>query len=159
MEVRLTILGEPMQWKAANVVWRKNINKRIAFSDDRMTAHKALIRRTWMDAGSPAFEKGALALTVTFYVTRPKSHPKNWRTSKNRHLYEFPITRPDRVNMTKLCEDALNKLAFEDDAWIIEAHSFKRYAEYPDSPARTEMTICEVSPSRPSPSSPLPPAP
>jgi Holliday junction resolvase RusA-like endonuclease len=132
-EIRLTILGEPVQWKAPKVVFRKAAGHPIGISADVCTRHKSLIRQAWFDAGQPTMPKDTpLTIRMAFYLTKPKSAPK-------KRL--LPAYTPDWVNLAKLCEDALGGLAFENDSRFVDAHVIKRYASYPDSPARTEVVM------------------
>lgn len=75
-----------------------------------------------------------LEITVTVYIPRPKS------VSKKRVR---PFTRPDCDNLYKLVTDALEKLAYDLDSRIVDAHIHKHYATYPDPP-RTEVVITEA---------------
>jgi Holliday junction resolvase RusA-like endonuclease len=62
--------------------------------------------------------RGALKMTVVFTIKRPK-------TVKREH----PTVKPDTSNMVKSLEDALNKIAYEDDSQIVSFCAAKRYGE------------------------------
>lgn len=82
--------------------------------------------------GQPKLE-GSLAMLLTFYVVRPKSH---YGTGRNAHLLKesapaFPSTRPDTLKLTRAVEDALTGIVYRDDAQIAMQLSIRRYAESP----------------------------
>jgi len=61
--------------------------------------------------------QGALEVWIEFVVIMPKSR------KKDKHC----ITKPDLDNSVKLCFDALNKYAYNDDKQIVVLHAGKRY--------------------------------
>lgn len=61
-----------------------------------------------------------LILSVTFYRTKPVYVPKD---------DSMPVRKPDLSNLIKTVEDALNTIAFPDDAQITTLHASKRWAE------------------------------
>lgn len=71
----------------------------------------------------PAARRVPLIVTMTFALRRPKSVSK----SKRPH----PAVTPDLDNLTKLVLDALNKVAWYDDAQIIELLVRKIYSPDP----------------------------
>lgn len=58
-------------------------------------------------------------LYITFLFQKPKSAPK-WR--------RFPTVKPDLDNLVKLIKDALNGLAWDDDAQVCEMKIRKAYS-------------------------------
>jgi Holliday junction resolvase RusA-like endonuclease len=50
-----------------------------------------------------------------------------------------PVKKPDLDNIAKICLDALNKLAFDDDSQIVALRVEKHYSEEP----RVEIEITE----------------
>lgn len=61
-----------------------------------------------------------LSVEILAYLARPKSSKRT-----------LPSVKPDSSNLLKLCEDALNGLAWEDDAQIVEAKITKLYDTVP----------------------------
>ena len=49
-----------------------------------------------------------------------------------------PTTKPDTSNMVKAIEDAMNGVAFVDDAQIVRLFATKLYAEVPGVDVRVE---------------------
>jgi Holliday junction resolvase RusA-like endonuclease len=81
--------------------------------------------------GYPMFAAGVpLAMTVTFYMTRPKSAKKRL----------YPTVKPDCSNLIKTVEDAANGRLYHDDAQIIRLLIRKEYGDVP----RIEITIEEI---------------
>lgn len=88
-----------------------------AENEIRWYARKAMVGK------APA--AGALRLTIEARYNRPKSWPKKrldvWKTSK-----------PDLDNVVKLVKDALNKIAWLDDAQVVSLIASKIYQDGPE---------------------------
>lgn len=86
------------------------------------------------------FEKDvALAMKVTVYRPIVKSAGK-MKTELMLAGTILPGKKPDFDNIGKVICDALNGIAFHDDAQIVDGRVIKRYAEQP----RVEVEIWEV---------------
>jgi len=72
-----------------------------------------------------------LNLSVTFYITRPKS--------KSEKKYPFPDVNPDIDNYVKVVFDALKGVVFDDDKRICWLTARKRYADW-----RTPATAIQI---------------
>ena len=82
---------------------------------------------------------GPVVLELRFYMARPKNH---YGTGKKVGMLkdnapQFHTGRPDLDNLTKFCQDAMNKIFWRDDAQICELTAWKEYSERP----RTEIFI------------------
>jgi Holliday junction resolvase RusA-like endonuclease len=63
--------------------------------------------------------EGPVELSVSAIYLRPKSQKNaRWKTS-----------RPDADNLSKLLKDALNKVAWRDDAQVVSLHMWKQYGD------------------------------
>ena len=74
---------------------------------------------------------GAVELNISEYRERPQYHYGTGRNTgmvKGQYREVFCVTKPDTSNTLKGIEDALNGLAWTDDAYIIDTHHHKRYA-------------------------------
>lgn len=61
----------------------------------------------------------ACALTIRFYVKRPKSCAA-----------KYPTGKPDEDNLLKITQDALKTAGIvKDDSYIVEAHPYKLFAD------------------------------
>lgn len=81
----------------------------------------------------------AVTIAITFYMPRPKKH---YRTGKYAGILketapDLHTSKPDLDNMIKFYMDALNGLAWKDDAQVVGIMTNKIYDETP----RTEITI------------------
>ena len=74
--------------------------------------------------------KNPLRLYLLIGFEPPKSTSKRKR-QKMLSGEIFPCVKPDFDNVSKIICDALNKVAFDDDRQIVEAHIYKRYTERP----------------------------
>ena len=74
-------------------------------------------------AGRPLFE-GPVMLTVSAaYV-----HPASWSAKKKAATY-WKTTKPDIDNIVKLVKDALNRVAWQDDAQVAVVRQRKHYTK------------------------------
>lgn len=79
--------------------------------------------------GRPMLE-GALAVRIEVIVAVPRSATKARRAAMLAGAIR-PTARPDLDNQIKALLDALNALAFADDAQIVELHAARWYGEEP----------------------------
>lgn len=79
----------------------------------------------------PAPYEGPLAVTMVFYLPKPKSSKRRW-----------PSVKPDLDNLIKACSDALNGVIWRDDSQIVKQTCEKRYGDHGDS--RVEIEIEEL---------------
>lgn len=82
---------------------------------------------------------GALELDVTFYFAIPKYFTNAIREKAMRGELAHQ-KKPDFDNCAKAITDACNKVVYNDDAQVTDAHVYKRYSEFP----RVEITIKEM---------------
>jgi len=85
--------------------------------------------------GRPLFDE-PIRLDVIWYMRKPASYPKK----RNR-----PHKKPDRSNLLKILEDALNEIVWTDDALICEGESVKCFGE----PERVELRVQVLEPEWP----------
>lgn len=139
--VAFVIPGEPVQW-ARPGQGRKpgSKTKTIRYTKGPQRAHMEVVQRAWLVAGRPQLPTGPLEIDVTFYLPRPKSHVGTGRNAGTLRTSApaFPTGVPDCSNLIKLVEDALNTLAWADDALFVDATARKRYAPV-GSPGFTEV--------------------
>lgn len=79
-----------------------------------------------------------LCMKITAYKPIPKSTSKRKATQMLDGIVR-PGKKPDFDNIGKIISDALNGVAFRDDALIVDGRVIKRYAERP----RVEVEIWE----------------
>lgn len=88
--------------------------------------YEKLVRLKFKNAGGVITENPVKVEIVAFF-TPPKSTKKRDRIEMlaNRIL---PVKKPDCDNIAKIVLDALNKIAYKDDAQVAELSVKKRYA-------------------------------
>lgn len=134
-EIRLTIFGPPVP-KARARTTRAKSGKSFTYTPQPTVAAEEGLKAAFLTSGQEPIPRGLpLVMHATFYLDRPPSAPKRRR---------YPTVKPDWTNLVKLIEDALQGLAFHDDAEIVQAQVKKRYVSYPE-PARTEVRIRTVA--------------
>jgi len=79
-----------------------------------------------------------VTMAVRAYFPIPKSASKRLRERMTKENFPF-LHKSDADNILKLCADALNGLAYEDDRQIYGAEVWKYYSPRP----RLEIDICE----------------
>lgn len=83
--------------------------------------------------------KEPLEIVVNAYFEIPKSASK--KAKERMLLKEYPTKKPDADNILKVVADALNGVAYGDDAQIVIATVYKIWSESP----KLEITIREAS--------------
>lgn len=90
------------------------------------------VRAAWAAARQPRLPDGPITLTIEILVTRPKSHfTAKGRLSAEGLRHPIPTKAPDCDNVTKLVQDALNGLAWRDDAQVADLHVTRRWSVTP----------------------------
>lgn len=127
----LTVPGTPMPMTRP----RFNRTTGYPYRDDKRAARKGDFAQAWLDAGLAAFDRELpLACELEFVFARPASHYGTGRNAgilKPRFLHARPAggaNGGDFDNLAKLVTDALEGVAFQNDAQIADAHVVKRYA-------------------------------
>jgi len=90
------------------------------------------VRLAWDAADRPYLGEGPIRLVVGVHVTRPKSHftSKGALSATGRRAF-MPTSRPDLDNVVKLIADALNGLAWKDDAQLAVVTITRMWRDYP----------------------------
>lgn len=101
------------------------------------------IQNEWIAAERPVLD-GPLAMTVTIVLVRPQAHWKrDGSLSAAGQRAPWPLRTPDVDNALKLVADALNGLAYRDDALIVQASITRRWANAGEREF-TQIRIVEV---------------
>ena len=74
------------------------------------------------------FIDGPVKARIEVYHKIPKSYTKK-RVQAIRNGLEMPLKKPDSDNIAKIVLDSLNKIAFDDDAQVVELTVIKRWTE------------------------------
>lgn len=131
--VCFTVLGEP-RGKGRPRFARKTGR---AYTPERTAAYESLIAMEYRrQVGAAPVLDGCVALRVDAYFGIPKSGTKARRERMERGELR-PVKRPDADNILKAVADALNGVAYRDDAQIVACSLEKRYSSTP----RLEVTV------------------
>lgn len=125
-----TVMGEPRGKQRAKTYRHGNFTKTV--TPEQTVVYENLIaleyRRQCKDF---RFEdREMLAITIEAYFSIPKSASKKNRTLMLKRVLR-PVKKPDGDNIIKVVCDALNGLAYHDDAQIVDMVIRKYYAESP----------------------------
>ena len=131
----MTIPGEPCA-KARPRVTRAGITYTPAKTVNYETLVKELFCVGYPDH-RPVDIPVRMLLRAYFSIPKSWSKKKQWEAQLGTIR---PTKRPDWDNVGKLISDALNGLAYKDDAQIVEATTAKWYSDRP----RLEIEITEV---------------
>ncbi|MDR0905803.1 MAG: RusA family crossover junction endodeoxyribonuclease [Oscillospiraceae bacterium] len=102
-----------------------------AYTPPETVAYEEKIKWAFRAAHGKQFDKGIpLTLQIFAGYPIPKSVSKVRREAMIRDE-AMPIVKPDLDNVLKIVADALNKLAYADDAQVCEMYVRKYYAEVP----------------------------
>lgn len=86
------------------------------------------VKMCYKEQQATKYLEGPLRALIVAYYKIPKSYTKK-RVEAIRRGEEYPIKKPDLDNIAKIVLDSLNKIAYDDDAQIVELTVLKRYTE------------------------------
>lgn len=137
-EIAFTIEGRPHAWeRAVDIPDPRNPRRRIKINPKAMKAHQKLIA----DLARLAMRGvGQLSGPLLLEVLAVYAIPPSWPPAKRQAALDGKVwktSRPDFDNLAKIIADALNGLAYGDDAQIVRASVGKRYGQ----PERTDVRI------------------
>ena len=141
MTIVFSVPGDP-KGKARPKVTRTKAGTSLTYTPDKTVAYEELVRLRFTEAAQGrSFPAGKpLRLCVVAFHSVPKSKPK--KTKAAMLLNEIrPTKKPDFDNIFKIICDALNGLAYADDAQIVEAQIVKAFTG--DQP-RVEVELREI---------------
>lgn len=130
MTIHFTVPGPPVG-KARPRVVRTKAGRSMSFTPDKIVAYEELVRLRFAESlqGQP-FQplEGALRIKIFAGYPVPKSTSKKHRAAMLAGV-ELPTKKPDWDNIGKIICDALNGVAYKDDAQIVKSEFVKRYID------------------------------
>jgi len=99
------------------------------YTDSETKGYQNLIR-TMANIARVRMIDGPVSIAIVAYFEIPKSATKTKRAEMRAGL-TYPTKRPDIDNLAKAVLDALNSIAFKDDAQVCELTIRKRWADEP----------------------------
>lgn len=129
MNIRFTVPGAP-QGKARPRVMRTKSGQSRTYTPDKTVAYEELVRQRYLRAaGDSRFASDtALRIHISAFFGIPKSRTKKSKAAMASGTLR-PMKTPDWDNIGKIVCDALNGLAYRDDAQIVCASVHKFYTE------------------------------
>lgn len=121
--IHFTIPGEPKAWR------RSRHNGKRHYTDPVMAGYQNTVKWLAKAAGAKLVE-GPIAMEVTAYFKIPESATKARRAAMLAGD-EYPTKRSDADNLGKAIMDALNGLAFNDDAQVVHLTVSKLWSSDP----------------------------
>ena len=110
-----------------------------AFTTKDTMTYENLVKRCYQEQCGK-WLNGAIRARIRVYYKIPKSYTKK-RIKAIRDGLEMPLKKPDSDNIAKIVLDSLNKIAFDDDAQVVELTVIKRWTEEQE---RIEFELEEV---------------
>lgn len=98
-----------------------------AFTPNDTISYENWIRYCYREQCGEMLE-GSIKAKIFVYYKIPKSYTKK-RVELIRQGKEHPCKKPDADNIAKIVLDSLNKIAFNDDAQVVELIVIKRCTE------------------------------
>ena len=103
----------------------------VAYTPEKTVNYENLVKLSFQQSGETAFDRETqLRADIYAYFPIPKSTSKKNREEMERGLI-LPTKKPDADNIAKAILDALNGLAFYDDAQVVYLQVSKRYSNEP----------------------------
>ena len=138
MTIRFTVPGDP-QGKGRPRFSRETCR---AVTPQKTVNYETLVKWCYQTScGRLKFEPGIpLDMRVFAYLGIPASAPKKKQELMRQNILR-PTKKPDFDNIGKITADALNGLAYHDDAQVVDSMIRKFYSDNP----RVEILITEVS--------------
>lgn len=135
MKVKFTIPGIPVPKARPRVV------RGHAFTPKKTKDYETLVQDVYNLTVGEYLGDSAIVVMIDLYFPIPESYSK----SKRKRIADGEIKhtkRPDVDNCAKAILDALNEVAYKDDAQIVESRITKHYAI--DGEVRAEVMLEEV---------------
>ena len=110
-----------------------------AFTPNDTVSYEKMVRHCYMQQCGEMLE-GSIKAEIHVYYKIPKSYTKK-RVELIRQGKERPCKTPDADNIAKVVLDSLNKIAFNDDAQVVELSVIKKWTEDQE---RIEFTLEEI---------------
>lgn len=128
MTIEFEVPGAPIGWQRAG----RNRRTGAIYTQSKTRAKETEIAEAYRAAanGWKFGDKAPLRIQVTAYYPIPKSAAKAQREAMLDGKVR-PTVKPDYDNVAKLVGDALNGVAYRDDAQIVDGRTVKMYSETP----------------------------
>lgn len=138
MEIKFTVPGNPRGKQRPRICRIRG--KTITYTPKETTEYEKLVKASYTAVSKAKFERNLpLEISILALYPVPKSVNKKLKSSMLKGGI-LPTKKPDSDNIIKIILDALNCVAYRDDAQICKVYFEKMYAEKPE----TKIIIKEI---------------
>lgn len=100
------------------------------YTPKKTSSYEDKVRAACREQSGNYFCEGPIFLTVEAFFGIPKSMPKADRVRAEAEK-KYVTKKPDHDNIGKIISDALNGIAYDDDAQVCYCHTVKKYSLHP----------------------------
>ena len=126
-ELTFAVPGKPQGKARVRVVRNRYTGKAHGITPEQTQSYEDLVRWCWKAAGGRFLGDAQLEVHIVAYFEIPKSYSKK-RVREIEEKGLRPTCKPDLDNIQKVVLDALNGLAYTDDAQVVKISCEKKYA-------------------------------
>ena len=137
-ELTFEVPGKPQGKARPRIVRNRYTGKAHGITPEQTQSYEDLVRWCWKAAGGRFLGDAQLEVHVAAYFEIPKSYSKK-RVREIEEKGLHPTCKPDYDNIQKVVSDALNRIAYKDDAQVVMASCEKKYAA--DGRERVVVTL------------------
>lgn len=132
--IDFTVPGKPMGKE------RPRVTTHGTYTPTKTKDYEKIVKQKFIEAMQTQHEP-AKVLSAEIYITAYFDVPKSWSIHAKRDHYNQPAAKkPDSDNIGKIICDALNGVAYKDDACVCELDVSKKYRGEQEEP-RVEVTV------------------
>lgn len=141
MKIKFTVPGNPFGKERPN--FARMGQKVVTYTPQKTVNYETLVKWAYQQSahGARFANRAMLDARIFMYFEIPQSTSKKERELMLKGVVR-PIKKPDVDNAAKAILDALNKLAYRDDAQIVDHMVRKFYSENP----RVDVIISDICP-------------
>lgn len=132
--IRFTIPGEPFGKQ------RPRVTKFGTYTPEKTANYENLVKLCFRQEHKGKLLEGPLDISITAYYPVPKSTSKKKAGLMLAQLIR-PTKKPDCDNIVKIVCDALNNIAYKDDAQVVSCKVSKFYSDRPRVVVKLEELI------------------
>lgn len=140
MYVQFTVQGAPCGKARARTVRSAATGRTVSYTPEKTAAYEDLVRAEYLAQCKNEYlgEKTEIDVTIDAYYKIPE-RVNNWQRAQMERDMARPTKKPDCDNIAKIILDALNGIAYRDDAQVVTLRVGKRYSLEPRVEVRLEV--------------------
>ena len=140
MQFSFTVPGDPKGTARARTFYDPRVGRMVSKTPENTAVYENLVKLCYQSAarGYRFPDDSPLRISIRAYLGIAQRTAKKWRPGMLLGLIR-PTKKPDVDNITKAVLDALNQVAYKDDAAIVQFSVEKFYSDNP----RVEVIIGE----------------